>query len=82
MFVWIGLGADQEFVQQVFGSGVQSAIQVNIEMTQFPELDNPLNKAVRTVVEKIRSQHHRCARVSFYQQKNSHFFLLFYKKVV
>lgn len=63
MFVWIGLGADQEFIQQVFG--VASAVQVNIETTQFPILDNPLNVAVRSVVEKIRSQHHRCMRVSF-----------------
>lgn len=66
MFVWIGLSADQEFVQQVFG--VPSAVQVNIEMTRFPELDNPLNQAVRTVVEKIRSQHHRSMRVSICKQ--------------
>lgn len=62
MFVWIGLGADQEFIQQVFG--VPSAVQVNIEMTRFPELDNPLSIAVRSVVKEIRSQHHRCMRVS------------------
>lgn len=65
MFVWIGLSADPEFVQQVFG--VPSPLQINIEMTQFPELNNPLNEAVRSVVEQIRSQHHRCMRVSIYK---------------
>lgn len=62
MFMWIGLGANPEFIQQVFG--VPSAVQVNIEMFKLPELDNPLNEAVRSVVEQIRSQHHRCMRVS------------------
>lgn len=61
MFIWIGLSASPEFIQQVFG--VPSAVQVNIEMVRFPVLDNPLNEAVRSVVEQIRSQHHRCMRV-------------------
>lgn len=62
MFLWIGLGASPEFIQQVFG--VPSAVQVNIEMVQLPELDNPLSEAVRSAVEEVRSQHHRRMRVS------------------
>ena len=62
MFLWLGLGANQEFVQQVFG--VPSAVQVNIEMCQLPELDNPLSIAVRSIIEQIRIQRHRFMRVS------------------
>ena len=61
MFLWIGLGANPNFVQQVFGA--PSAIQVNIETVALPELDNPLSLAVRTIVEEIRIQRHKCMRV-------------------
>lgn len=64
MFIWIGLSANPDFIQQVFG--VPSAVQVNIEIVRLPELDNPLSEAVRTLVEQIRAQHHRCMRVSNY----------------
>lgn len=62
MFMWIGLGVDQEFVQQVFG--VPSAVQINIEKADIPELDNPLSNAVRSIIEQIRIQKHRCMRVN------------------
>lgn len=62
MFLWIGLGANQDFIQQVFG--VPSAVQINIEQTTLPVLDNPTSEAVRTIIEQIRSQRHRYMRVS------------------
>lgn len=61
MFLWIGFGANSDFIQQVFG--VPSAVQVNIETIKLPELDNPLSEAVRSVIEQIRTQRHRCMRV-------------------
>lgn len=62
MFMWIGMGANSEFIQQVFG--VPSAVQVNIEIMKLPELDNPLSGAVRSVIEQIRIQRHRSMRVT------------------
>lgn len=61
MFLWIGLEANPEFVQKVFG--VPSAIQVDIEKVALPEFDNPLSVAVRTIIEEIRIQRHKCMRV-------------------
>lgn len=61
MFLWIGLGAKPDFIQQVFG--VPSAIQVDIEKIALPELNNPLSKAVRSIIEEIRIQRHRYMRV-------------------
>lgn len=62
MFIWIGMNASPEFLQQVFGVG--SAVQVNIENVRLPVIDNPLNEAVHTIIEKIRTQRHRYMRVS------------------
>lgn len=61
MFLWIGLAAPPDFLEKVFG--VQSAIQVNIESPTLPLIDNPLNEAVRSVIQQIRVQRHRCMRV-------------------
>jgi protein transport protein SEC24 len=62
MFLWIGLGASPDFIQKVFG--VPSAIQVDIEKVALPELDTPLSVAVRTIIDDIRTQRHKCMRVS------------------
>lgn len=74
MFMWIGLGANADFIQQVFG--VPSAVQVNIEMIKLPELDNPLSEAVRSIVEQIRIQRHRCMRVSVLMKVQLNFVLM------
>lgn len=74
MFLWIGLGASPEFTRQVFGA--PSAIQIDVERSTLPELDNPLSLAVRNIIEEIRIQKHRCMRVSNPQQSNGA--LLFY----
>lgn len=62
MFLWIGLGASQDFIQQVFG--VPSAIQIDIDKVYIPELNNPLSIAVRSIIDEIRLEKHRCMRVS------------------
>jgi hypothetical protein len=72
MFLWIGLGASPDFIQKVFG--VPSAIQVDIEKVALPELDTPLSVAVRTIIDDIRTQRHKCMRVSqngFFSTENS-----------
>lgn len=63
MFLWIGLGASPEFMQKVFDA--PSAIQADIERVDLPKLDNPLSLAIRSIIEEIRYQRHRCMRVRF-----------------
>ncbi|XP_044766723.1 protein transport protein Sec24C isoform X2 [Coccinella septempunctata] len=67
MFMWIGLGANPEFIQKLFG--VPSAIQVNIEQFKLPELDNPVSLAVRNIIEEIRIQRHRHMRLTLVRQR-------------
>lgn len=75
MFLWIGLGASQDFIQQVFG--VPSAIQVDVDKISIPELNNPLSIAVRSIIDEIRIEKHRCMRVRLLKS-NQHKCLLFY----
>lgn len=62
MFLWFGLGVNPEFIQKLFGA--PSAIQVDIERVGLPELDNPVSIAIRSIIDEIRIQRHRCMRVS------------------
>lgn len=61
LFLWIGLGANPEFIQKVFG--VPSAIQIDIDRISLPNLENPLSQTIRNIIEEIRIQKHRCMRV-------------------
>jgi protein transport protein SEC24 len=62
LFLWIGLNVGMEWVQNVFG--VHSAAQIDIDRTSLPELDNPLSVKIRSVIDSVRQQRHRCMRVS------------------
>ncbi|CAH1990450.1 unnamed protein product [Acanthoscelides obtectus] len=66
MFLWFGLGVNPEFIQKLFGA--PSAIQVNLE-AGLPELENPLNIAVRSIIEEVRIQRHRCMRLTLVRQR-------------
>ena len=59
MFLWIGLNVPTKWVQDVFG--VQSAAQIDIDMTLLQELDTPLSRRVRGIVKKVRDE--RCAHL-------------------
>jgi protein transport protein SEC24 len=61
LFLWIGLNVVKEWVQNVFE--VHSAAQINTERTSLPELDNPLSVRIRSVIDSVRQQRHRCMRV-------------------
>ncbi|KYB24587.1 protein transport protein Sec24C [Tribolium castaneum] len=67
MFLWIGLEANPDFIQKVFG--VPSAIQVDVEKVALPELDNSLSVAVRNIIEEIRIQRHKCMRLTIVRQR-------------
>ena len=57
LFLYVGLAADPSFIQDVFG--VSTAAQINVEMPQLEERDNPTSHKVRKVVEIVRSQRTR-----------------------
>lgn len=63
MLLWIGLNANRDWIQSVFG--VPTAAQVDVERFTLPELDNSLSVAVRNLIDQVRTQRHRCMRVSF-----------------
>lgn len=61
MLLWIGLGVNPDFCQQIFG--VPSPIQIDVDKITLPKLDNPLAHAVHSVIDQIRAERHRCMRV-------------------
>ncbi|XP_018325485.1 protein transport protein Sec24C isoform X2 [Agrilus planipennis] len=67
MFLWIGLALDPELCQQIFG--VPSAMQINIDKSHLPNLDNPLSVAVNSVINQVRNQRHKCMRLTLVRQK-------------
>lgn len=67
MFLWVGLGANPEFVQNVFGA--PSAIQIDIERPHLPELDNPLSIEVRRIIDELRIERHRYMRLTIVRQR-------------
>ncbi|KAH1004221.1 hypothetical protein HUJ04_004007 [Dendroctonus ponderosae] len=67
MFLWVGLGANPEFVQNVFGA--PSAIQIDIERPHLPELDNPLSIEVRRIINDLRIERHRYMRLTVVRQR-------------
>lgn len=62
MLMWIGSQANPEFVRAVFG--VPSPQQVDTQVCELPELDNPVNAAVRAVVDEARLRRRVLMRVS------------------
>ncbi|XP_015606449.1 protein transport protein Sec24C isoform X2 [Cephus cinctus] len=67
MFLWLGLGLSSQWVQGVFG--VPSVVQVDVDRTQLPQLDNPLSKRISDIVSHIRAQRHRCMRLTIVRQR-------------
>ncbi|XP_069690232.1 protein transport protein Sec24C isoform X2 [Periplaneta americana] len=68
LFLWIGLNVGMEWVQNVFG--VHSAAQIDIDRTALPDLDNPLSQRIRSVIDSVREQRHRCMRLTLVRQRD------------
>lgn len=62
MFLWFGLGVSPDLIQKLFGA--PSATQVDVDRICLPELDNPVSIAIRSIIDAVRIQRHRCMRVS------------------
>lgn len=61
MFLWMGPGVDLQWINQVFG--VKSLAEINTEKSELPELDTPLSKQIRGVVDQIRRKRRRHMRL-------------------
>jgi len=57
MFLYIGLAADQDLIQKLFG--VSTPAQINVGVSALEELDNPVSRRVRNVVARVRAQRPR-----------------------
>ncbi|XP_046433138.1 protein transport protein Sec24C [Neodiprion fabricii] len=67
MFLWLGLGLSSQWVQAVFG--VPSVGQVDVDRTILPTLDTPLSHRITEIITQVRSQRHRCMRLTIVRQR-------------
>ncbi|XP_048851478.1 protein transport protein Sec24D-like isoform X1 [Brienomyrus brachyistius] len=67
MFLWLGQSCSPEFIQGVFN--VPSFTHVSPDMTSIPELDNPLSKKLRTVMERISQQRAQAMKLLIVKHK-------------
>jgi len=68
LYLWLGIAISPEWVQQVFG--VQSAAQIDIDMTKLQELDTPLSERVRDIVSGIREERGRHMKLVIVRQRD------------
>ncbi|XP_066585549.1 protein transport protein Sec24C [Prorops nasuta] len=68
MFLWLGLSLSPQWVQEVFG--VPSVHQINTDQPSLPVLDTPLNKKMHEIINRVRSERHRCMRLTLVRQKD------------
>ena len=52
MFLYIGLAADPDFIQKLFG--VSTPAQINVEAPTLEAFDNPISERVRRVIDTVR----------------------------
>jgi len=57
MFLYIGLAADPDFIQKLFG--VSTPAQINVEAPTLEAFDNPISERVRRVIDTVRSERPR-----------------------
>ncbi|XP_075216989.1 COPII coat complex component secretory 24CD isoform X2 [Lycorma delicatula] len=68
LFLWLGLSLSNEWVQMVFG--VPTVAQVDSDKSSLPALDNPLSVHIRSLIESIRRERHRCMRLTLVRQRD------------
>ncbi|CAF0839748.1 unnamed protein product [Adineta steineri] len=68
MYIWLGSQLDPTFVQYVFG--LPSASHIQPEKCRAVELDNPLSKNVRTLLNMIRDERNSYMKLFVIQQRD------------
>lgn len=64
MFLWLGLGLNSQWVQEVFG--VPSVVQIDTDRPKIPILDSQLNKKVNDLINRVNDERHPRMRVRFF----------------
>jgi len=68
MFIWVGLQVDPQFLQDAFG--VAAIGQLDVEATTLPELDTPISKRIRQIVDAIQDRNPRHLKIQIVRQKD------------
>ncbi|XP_056324942.1 protein transport protein Sec24C isoform X3 [Danio aesculapii] len=68
IFVWVGVNAQQELLQNIFGTPAFS--QIDPSMTSLPALDNPFSKRLKEIIESIRAQRSRYMKLMVVKQED------------
>uniref|UniRef100_A0A8C1Z6Q4 SEC24 homolog C, COPII coat complex component n=1 Tax=Cyprinus carpio TaxID=7962 RepID=A0A8C1Z6Q4_CYPCA len=68
IFLWVGVNAQQELLQNIFGTPAFSQIDPN--MTSLPALDNPFSKRLREIIESVRAQRSRYMKLMVVKQED------------
>ncbi|XP_076154025.1 protein transport protein Sec24C [Alosa pseudoharengus] len=66
LFLWVGASAQQELLQNVFGTPAFG--QIDPSMTCLPELDNPFSKKLRDIIASFRAQRSRYMKLIVVKQ--------------
>lgn len=68
IFIWVGVNAQQELLQNIFGTPAFS--QIDPSMTSLPALDNPFSKRLKEIIESIRAQRSRYMKLMVVKQED------------
>ncbi|XP_077056483.1 protein transport protein Sec24C isoform X2 [Siphateles boraxobius] len=68
IFLWVGVNAQQELLQNIFGTTAFS--QIDPGMTSLPALDNPFSKRLREIIESVRAQRSRYMKLMVVKQED------------
>ncbi|XP_028975646.2 protein transport protein Sec24C isoform X2 [Esox lucius] len=68
LFLWVGANAQQELLSNIFGTPTFSQIDPN--MTNLPDLDNPFSKRLREIIDSFRSQRSRYMKLMVVKQED------------
>ncbi|XP_051523292.1 protein transport protein Sec24C isoform X4 [Myxocyprinus asiaticus] len=68
LFLWVGVSAQQELLQNIFGT--TSFSQIDPSMTSLPALDNPFSKRLREIIESVRAKRSRYMKLMVVKQED------------
>ncbi|XP_051959182.1 protein transport protein Sec24C isoform X5 [Xyrauchen texanus] len=68
LFLWVGVNAQQELLQNIFGT--TSFSQIDPSVTSLPALDNPFSKRLREIIESVRAQRSRFMKLMVVKQED------------
>ncbi|XP_043483184.1 protein transport protein Sec24C-like [Leptopilina heterotoma] len=68
MFLWLGLGLNSQWVQEVFG--VPSVVQIDTDRPKIPILDSQLNRKVNDLINRVNDERHPRMRLIMVRQRD------------